>query len=95
MNLILSPPAASDLQRLHDFLAGHSTRSADRASGILSDRLKLLAKFPALGKPLGRTGMRELHVPFGKSAYVIRYYLSARRNAVVVLRIWHAREQRR
>jgi plasmid stabilization system protein ParE len=95
LSIILSPQAASDLQRLHDFLDVHSTRSADRAAGILSDRLKLLAQFPALGKPLGRTGMRELYVPFGKSAYVIRYYLSARRNAVVVLRIWDAREQRR
>jgi plasmid stabilization system protein ParE len=90
LSIILSARAASDLQRLHDFLDMHSTRSADRAVVILSDRLKLLAQFPALGKPLGRTGMRELYVPFGKSAYVIRYYLSARRNAVVVLRMLSA-----
>jgi plasmid stabilization system protein ParE len=94
LKVAVSLRAAADLQRLHDFLSGHSARSASRVAELLSDRLKLLAEFPSLGRMTGRTGMRELYVPFGKSAYVIRYYLSARYRAVVILRIWHAREER-
>jgi hypothetical protein len=38
--------------------------------------------------------MRELVVPFGGSAYVIRFAIDATRDEVVVLRIWHGREAR-
>jgi plasmid stabilization system protein ParE len=95
LKIILSPRAGADLQRLHEFLMQNSVPAALRSATTLSDRLKLLSQFPALGKPLGKAGMRELYVPFGKSAYVIRYYVSARRNTVVILRAWHARELRR
>jgi len=36
-----------------------------------------------------------LIVPFGKAGYVVRYYQSARRDSIVILRIWHSREARR
>jgi hypothetical protein len=38
--------------------------------------------------------VRELIVPFGKSAYVLRYTHLADAGEVVVLHIWHGREQR-
>jgi plasmid stabilization system protein ParE len=40
------------------------------------------------------TGARELIVPFGQSAYIVRYAHNARREEVVILRIWHSREAR-
>ena len=36
--------------------------------------------------------MRELVVKFGKSAYVVRYRVTD--GAVIVLRIWHGRQNR-
>ena len=94
MKVVLSPRAGADLSRLHEFLERSSFPAAERAAATLAKRLNLLSQFPALGRPLGGTGMRDLYVPFGKSSYVIRYYLSERRKAVVIVRIWHAREQR-
>src|SRR5438552_905618 len=40
------------------------------------------------------TDARELVVPFGRSAYVVRYALLTETDEVVVLRVWHGREQR-
>lgn len=38
-------------------------------------------------------GSRELE-PFGKAAYIIVYYVLQEEDEVVVVRIWHSREQR-
>ena len=38
--------------------------------------------------------MRELIVPFGRSAYVLRYAYSQGRDEVVIVRAWHSREER-
>ena len=50
--------------------------------------------FPDRGRPTGTADVRELIVPFGSSAYVLRYAHAARADEVIVLRIWHGREQR-
>lgn len=46
------------------------------------------------GRPAARSGYRELVVPFGRGAYVIRYRIDEDRKAVVIVRIWHGRELR-
>jgi plasmid stabilization system protein ParE len=52
-----------------------------------------LAAFPELERPMGDdTGRRELFVPFGASAYVLRYRIH--HNTVVIIRVWHSREER-
>ncbi len=91
MKIVLSPRASGDLERLRAFLTGHSDAATQRAVATLRERIALLADFPGLGKPFGRTNLRELYVPFGNSAYVIRYYVSQRRGEIVILRIWHGR----
>ena len=53
-----------------------------------------LEVFPDRGRASGIPGIRELIVPFGRSAYVVRYFRSARFDAVTILRIWHGREDR-
>jgi hypothetical protein len=45
-------------------------------------------------RPAARPGYRELVVPFGSGAYIIRYRIDTRRDAVVITRLWHGREQR-
>ncbi|OWV80272.1 hypothetical protein ATY77_26000 [Rhizobium sp. R634] len=37
---------------------------------------------------------RQLFVPFGKSAYVLRYRIHEEADTLVVVRVWHGREQR-
>jgi plasmid stabilization system protein ParE len=92
VNIVISPRAASDLDRLRAFLAEESFQAAQRAVDRLHAGLRLLQDFPGLGRPLAQIGLRELILPFGKSAYVVHYRHSADR--VVVLRIWHGRELR-
>jgi plasmid stabilization system protein ParE len=53
-----------------------------------------LAELPERGRPAVRPEYRELIVPFGAGAYVIRYRIDHRRDAVIITRIWHGREQR-
>jgi plasmid stabilization system protein ParE len=57
-------------------------------------RARSLTDSPERGRPATRSGFRELVVPFGRGAYVIRYRIDRTRDAVVITRLWHGREQR-
>lgn len=94
MKLIVSPEAASDLNRLRAFLDDKDPDAARRAATALIHAIQSLDTFPDRGRPTGIEGVRELIVPFGNSAYVLRYAHLADAEEVVVLRIWHGREQR-
>ncbi len=50
--------------------------------------------FPDRGQTTALDDVRELIVPFGRSAYVIRYAHAAGSDEVIILRIWHGREER-
>lgn len=50
--------------------------------------------FPDRGRPAGFAGARELIVPFGRSAYIVRYAHLNRMGEVIILRVWHGREDR-
>jgi plasmid stabilization system protein ParE len=94
MKLIVSPAAAADLARLRAFLEGKSPAAADRATAALVAAIQSLDTFPERGRPSGAPTSRELIVPFGNSAYVLRYAYRHEADEVVVLRIWHGREAR-
>ena len=94
MKLLLSAEAATDLQRLHAFLNDKSPEIARRAVEVLTGAVESLATLPERGRPSGIVGIRELIVPFGQSAYVLRYFHKPNSDAVVILRIWHGREAR-
>jgi plasmid stabilization system protein ParE len=94
VKLIVSPDAAADLNRLRAFLADKNPDAAQRAATMLIHAIQSLDTFPDRGRPTGIEGVRELIVPFGSSAYVLRYAHLADTNEVIVLRIWHGREQR-
>ncbi|WP_442793023.1 type II toxin-antitoxin system RelE/ParE family toxin [Rhizobium sp. SL86] len=50
---------------------------------------------PKLGADVeGRPGDRQLFIPFGNSAYVLRCRLDEARDILIVVRIWHGRESR-
>ena len=94
MRLVVSRAAALDLERLHDFLARWDAQLARRAIAAIDTGVQSLATFPERGRPSGIPGIRELIVPFGRSAYLLRYVYSASRDEIVILRIWHGREER-
>jgi plasmid stabilization system protein ParE len=94
VRLIVSPAATADLQRLHTFLASKNEVAAQRVIAVLDDAMRSLATFPERGRPVGDSGLRELVVPFGRSAYIVRYGYLALIDEVVVVRIWHGRELR-
>lgn len=94
MKLVLSPDAAADLERLRAFLADKDRDAAQRAVAAIVHAIDSLDLFPERGRPSPAAGIRELIVPFARSAYVIRFAHDAQHDEVVVLRIWHGREDR-
>jgi plasmid stabilization system protein ParE len=93
VKLIVSPDAVADLDRLRAFLIEKNPGAAQRAAGLV-EAIQSLHTFPDRGRPTRMNGVRELIVPFGSSANVLRYVHYADANEIVVLRIWHGREQR-
>ncbi len=88
------PEALADFERLHEFLHSQSPDAATRAAQTLLDGAQLLQSSPALGRPMpDQSGRRELFLPFGAGAYVLRYQLQDP-ETVIVIRIWHSRENR-
>ena len=94
MKLIVSSAAAADLHRLRAFLADKDPRAAQRAISGIVRAIDSLDLFPDRGRPTEIAGMRELMVPFGRSAYVVRFAHDPQRGEIVIARIWHSREAR-
>jgi plasmid stabilization system protein ParE len=94
VKLVVSREAAADFERLHDFLREENTNAAQRLVAVLSEAVDSLSLFPDRGRLSGIPAVRELIVPFGRSSYIIRYIHLADDDALVVLRMWHGREQR-
>lgn len=94
MTVIVSKEAAADLEQLRAFLAGKNPRAAQRAVAAIANAVRSLEMFPGRGRQSGAADTRELIVPFGRSAYIVRYAHLTELNEIVILRVWHGREQR-
>lgn len=89
MQIRFTPAASRDLVRLRDFIARHDPRAAARIGKRLARAIRLLQDQPGLGQAVDSLPeVRE----FVTGDYVIRY--TTRDTCVVVLRIWHGREER-
>lgn len=89
---MLSPEALDDFARLRSFLADHNPSASARAARALVDAAESLLDFPRRGAPCQVDGVRELLVPFGSGAYLMRYAIFDERDELILLRIWHSRE---
>jgi plasmid stabilization system protein ParE len=88
------PPALDDLERLIDFLHEKSPTAAAKAATAILEGAERLLTGPRLGRVLpDKTGRRELIIPFAGGAYVLHYMLEGQ-ETVVILRVWHSREER-
>lgn len=88
------PESVADIQRLHSFLEQIDAQAAARAASCILEGVSLLKQSPNIGRLMpDETGRRELFVPFGAGAYVLRYKLESE-TTVVIIRVWHSRENR-
>ena len=88
------PPALDDIRRLYEFLVEKDPAAAGRAVRAIRLGSTRLVDTPEMGRPLADgTGRRELLIPFGAGAYVLRYRIHG--ETIVVIRVWHSREARR
>jgi len=94
MRVIVAEPALADLARLHAFLKMNNPAAAERSASVLAAAVQSLETFPERGRPSGLASARELVVPFGRSNYLLRYVYRQDADEVIVLRIWHGREDR-
>lgn len=92
MKLIVSYAATADIERLRLFLRDKNPTAARRVVVALDNAVRSLTLFPERGRPSGIADARDLVVPFGRSAYILRYRYSPQRDEIVILRIWHGRE---
>jgi plasmid stabilization system protein ParE len=94
VKLIVSEEAVADLVRLRDFPMNRNPGAAQRATAAIANAIRSLDPSPERGRPSGANDTRELVVPFGRSAYILRYAILTEENEIVILRVWHGREQR-
>lgn len=88
------PEAIQDFERLYFFLLDKDSEAAKRAALNILSGSEILKLTPRIGRPMPDDGnRRELFMAFGAGAYVIRYKLEDE-NTVVILRVWHSRENR-
>lgn len=95
MKHVFLPEAEQDIDRLFDFLFPKNPVAAQKAMLAIDEGIRMLLENPFIGAPMeDRPDYRQLFVPFGKSAYVLRYRIEATTKTLVVVRVWHGREQR-
>jgi plasmid stabilization system protein ParE len=91
MRIVWSSAGWADLDRLHAFLAEHDLDAADAVFDRLAEAPVALLDFPRRGSRLSEFDPREVR-EFRVGRYLLRYEL--RGADVVVLRFFHAREDR-
>ena len=92
MRLLYSTAAVADLTRLRAFIEEHDPAAAGRMASELISRIDSLRAFPAMGHGVPEAPEGDGVRDFAFGRYVVRY--SAHEAALVVLRIWHHREER-
>ncbi len=94
MRLEWSTRALADLDRFAAFLRERHPHLAEVIGAEIVRKTEVLRRYPKLGRTLaGRDQYREITLPVLNAMYVLRYAFDGER--LVVLRIFHSREDRR
>lgn len=95
MKRVFLPQAIQDIERLYEFLTDKNPMAAQKAMLAIDEGISLLLENPYLGIKMEQDDKyRQLFVPFGKSAYVLRYRIDHAEDALAVVRVWHGLERR-
>jgi toxin ParE1/3/4 len=92
--ILLSQEAASDIERVREFLDINNPEAAKRALRVIFAAFEKLQDFPDLGRPTEDADIRQIVIRFGAAGYIARYTVLPDSGDVLVLRIWHGREAR-
>jgi len=89
--LIWSPAALRDVDRLHRFLVEKNASAAREAIKAVRTHVNILAEQPGAGRPAEHMDpeFREWIIPFGGSGYIALYRLDGEK--VVILAVRHQR----
>jgi plasmid stabilization system protein ParE len=90
--LIWTPRALADVQRLYRFLLPKDPDVAKRAAQAIRAGVQILAQHPHIGRPVEdmEPEFREKVIEFGNSGYVALYHFDGRTAAILAVR--HQRE---
>jgi plasmid stabilization system protein ParE len=90
--LIWSPQALLDVQRLFRFLAPKNQDASKRAVMAIRQGIKVLTLQPHMGRPVENMDdeFRDWIIDFGDSGYVARYRLNA--HSLIILAVRHQKE---
>ena len=95
--VILSPEAGEDLERLYDFALARELRSStpnfdvpQRALAAIASALRALALNPFMGRKVRSQFEREIVISFGRTGYVAMYKVTE--TAVIVGAVRHQLE---
>jgi len=90
--VIFSPGALRNLERLREFLHPKNPAAAERAAESIARAILLLEQHPQIGRVIeGTSGkIRDLSIPFGHSGYIARYAFEG--GDVEILAVRHMRE---
>lgn len=90
--LIWSPEALEDVQRLYRFLAEKNPDAARRAASAIRSGMQIVADHPDVGRPVDDMDpeFREWPISFGASGYVALYRLQ--QNVALVVAVRHQKE---
>jgi toxin ParE1/3/4 len=84
--------ALADLQRFAEFLHSRHPTLAEKVAQAIIAKAQLLAEHPRLGRPIAyHSEYRQIVLQVLNAAYVFQYRCEPGR--VVILRIWHGREE--
>ena len=89
--LIFSSTAASDLDRLADFLLENFPEESEKTIEIVVGGLEILKSHPEIGRRV-REGLRELVISRGRTGYLALYVYDAEVDLVTVLAVRHQHE---
>lgn len=91
-DLIWTPAALGDVQRIYRFLAANNSDAARRAVKTIRQGVKVLALHPEIGRPAEEmeSEYREWVIDFGDSGYVALYHYDG--NSAVILAVRHQKE---
>jgi len=87
-----TPASVRDLTRLRAFV-GKDSQTAARVADRLRVAAAMLRQQPLIGPAATPVDFRTQIVGFGAGSYVLRYRVDP--DAIVIMRIWHSREERR
>jgi len=90
--VIFSPAAIRDLERLRDFLRPKNPSAAKRASETILKAVRALGMHPHMGRLVEDLPQqyREWLIEFGDSGYVVRYRIDE--NTLTILAVRHQKE---